>query len=54
MRVLVRVWRTPEESEERVLTVNHLAMVPQVALLGFQFRNPGQEPVGVEVLGCLT
>lgn len=54
MRVRVRVWRTAEDSEERELEVNSLSLVPQVALLGFQFRNGGAQPMGVEVVAVLT
>ena len=53
LRVTVRIWRTAEDSEDRVLMVNSMSLVGGVALLGFQFRNPGAEPVGMEVLGVV-
>ena len=53
LRVTVRIWRTAEDSEDRVLRVNSMSLVGGVALLGFQFRNPGAEPVGMEVLGVV-
>lgn len=51
LKVVVRVWRTAEESEDRELRVNSMSLVGQVALAGFQFRHPGTEPLGMEVLG---
>lgn len=54
VKVRVRVWKTKEESEEREMEVNSLSLVPQVALLGFQFRNGGAQPVGIEMVCVLT
>ena len=53
LTVVVRIWRTAEESEDRELRVNRMDLVGQVALLGFQFRNAGAEPLGMEVLGII-
>lgn len=53
LTVVVRIWRTAEESEDRRLHINSMSLVGQVALAGFQFRNPGAEPLGMEVLGIV-
>ena len=50
MVVVVRVWRSREVFEDRALLVNSMALVKEVAVVGFRYRNGGADPVGLEVV----